>query len=643
MDAVTSETERSAPEPGLGWSRRLALVLSFVLIIASPVLAFLSLQQLRGTAGIIDRRTQLLLPMTRLSTHLRDIDLSHRAYLASGVEAVLEPYETARLAIPAALEQIRTQIHDNPEHVANFARIEPLVGEMLALVEASLARYRADDTYVTDDATVTRGRELGEGLRAAASAMVNREVALYRHHVSTSERQARLTIAALVGFTAVALVALFMVFLLIGNEVSRRRRAESALQASNAVLEERVRERTADLERELAARIASEQKLRQMQRMDALGQLTGGIAHDFNNLLGIVIGNLDLVGMTGKPDAQTQELIDAALQGAERGAGLVQRLLAFARKQPLESQTFDVNELLKAIAPLLTRTLGEHIIINIVARQGLWSALADPSQVEDAIVNLAINARDAMQDGGTLTIETDNATLGERYARENPDVRPGEYVLIAVSDTGTGMPPDVVRRAFEPFFTTKAAGRGTGLGLSMVYGFAKQSGGHVNIYTELGQGTTVRLYLPRSVNAVMRAMEETEVVAAGGVEHILLVEDNDSMRETAQRMLNALGYRVTAVVHAPAALAALRNGLQPDLLLTDIVMPEGKSGFDLADEVRRQWPSIRLLFTSGYATGALESNPNARRGVPILSKPFRQNDLAGMVRRALDSSSSVPA
>jgi CheY-like chemotaxis protein len=370
--------------------------------------------------------------------------------------------------------------------------------------------------------------------------------------------------------------------------------------------------------------------------------LTGGLAHDFNNLLGVVVGNLDLAAERLKADPKAGELIDAALNGALRGAELVKKLLAFSRRQPLEPKVVDLNADLPEIVALLKRTLGENIAITAKPAAGLWPVLADPTQVESAILNLAVNARDAMPNGGTLTIETANAHLDSEYVARNPFAAAGDYAMISVGDEGTGMPPEVIEKAFDPFFTTKPTGKGTGLGLSMVYGFVKQSRGHVKIYSELGHGTVVKIYLPRADAEANRNPGRTGPAEAlpRGNESILLVEDNPGVREMAERQLAALGYRVLAVENAAAALAEFEGGAAPDLLLTDVVMPGGMSGYDLAAEALRRRPGLKVLFTSGFNNVSAMKVANGLAG-PVLRKPYRRPEMARMVRRVLDGNRGV--
>jgi signal transduction histidine kinase/ActR/RegA family two-component response regulator len=378
-------------------------------------------------------------------------------------------------------------------------------------------------------------------------------------------------------------------------------------------------------------------RLLQSQRLEAVGQLTGGVAHDFNNLLTVVLGNADLLAAADLREDQRRQALDMLIGAAERGAVLTRQLLAFARKQPLAPSEVDVNQLVAGIDPMLRRTLGEHIEIEIVRGAGLWTAMVDPTQLESALLNLCLNARDAMPGGGRLTLETANAALDQRYADQHADVVPGQYTMVAVSDTGTGIEPAHLARVFEPFFTTKEKGKGTGLGLAMVYGFVKQSGGHVGIYSERGHGTTVKLYLPRAVGP--RAETAPPVAAAelrGGAETVLVVEDDEPVRLLAGLELRAMGYRVIEAASGAEAMRVLEQGETVDLLFTDIVMPGGMSGRELADAAWRLRPGLRVLFTSGYTENAIVHHGRLDPGVQLLPKPYRRADLARAVRVALE-------
>jgi PAS domain S-box-containing protein len=379
-----------------------------------------------------------------------------------------------------------------------------------------------------------------------------------------------------------------------------------------------------------------EAELRQAQKMEAIGQLTGGIAHDFNNLLGVIIGNVEFLIDTVRDKDQSdmaKEILGSALSGAD----LTRRLLAFARRQPLQPRQIDLNAHLPNHIAILRRLLGETIAITTTLAGDLWPTRADPSQVGDVLLNLAINARDAMPHGGTISIATANAHVpaGDGRCAE------GDYVVLLVTDTGTGMPPELLDRVVEPFFTTKEPGAGSGLGLSIVFGFAKQSGGHLQIDSEPGHGTTVRVYLPRALGGVACEADEPPEVADATVPHgnesVLLVDDNAEMRNVARRHLAALGYRVSEASSGPAALKIMQDGQSFDLLLTDVVMPDGMSGYQLAAAARQRWPGLKVLFTTGYAREDPEREMSGATPEPMIRKPYRRQDLAIRLRAALQA------
>lgn len=388
--------------------------------------------------------------------------------------------------------------------------------------------------------------------------------------------------------------------------------------------------------RDVTAQREAENQLRHAQKMQAVGELTGGVAHDFNNLLTVIIGNLEMV--VGELSDHQLQAAENALKGAERGATLTQRLLAFSRQQPLAPERLDMNELTTGLEDMMRRSLGETIEIDLQPHPEPVIAFADGHQVENALLNLAINARDAMPEGGKLTIETGTAVLDESYAARNEEVSPGRYVVIAVTDTGSGMPPEVIERAFEPFFTTKATGQGTGLGLSMVYGFVKQSGGHLKIYSELGHGTTVRIYLP-SVDAKpedLAAEDGAEAAAQeSGGETILVVEDDPDIRALVVLHLDRLGYEVIEAASGPEALELVEGGQRIDLLFTDVVMPGGMTGRQLSEKLLPQQPRMRTLFTSGYTQNSIVHHGRLDEGISFLSKPYRLRDLGAKVREVL--------
>ena len=429
-------------------------------------------------------------------------------------------------------------------------------------------------------------------------------------------------------------------------DTTEQKRAVAQLRALTESLEERVKERTRELEAEYEARLKAEEALRQSQKMEAIGQLTGGVAHDFNNLLAVILGGLEAMGrqIPHLPEPSAVARItrsrELAVQGVERAATLTSRLLAFSRQQPLSPKGLDANKLVSGIGDLLRRTLGEHISLELVSAAGLWSTFVDANQLENALLNLAVNARDAMPTGGSLTIETGNASLDAEYvAGVAEPVTAGQYVLIAVTDTGCGMDQSTLAKVFEPFFTTKAVGKGTGLGLSQVYGFVRQSSGHIRIYSELGEGTTVKLYLPRHSGAAKSSVSHAQQIAprAVGVECILVVEDDAALRTHATETLRELGYQVIEAAGGAAALEALRSQPGIDLLFTDVVMPGGMNGRQLAEEAHRLQPDLKVLFTTGYTRNAIVHHGRLDPGIDLISKPYSFHALASHIRARLDA------
>ena len=417
-----------------------------------------------------------------------------------------------------------------------------------------------------------------------------------------------------------------------------RRRLRDATEAAQALAEA-----NESLRQEAASREIAEAQVRQVQKMQAVGQLTGGIAHDFNNMLAIVIGSLDLAKRRLERDrAKAEACIDSALEGANRAAQLTARLLAFSRQQPLDPRVLDVNKLVGGMSELLRRTIGEHLRVETVLAGGLWRTFADPTQLENAIVNLCVNARDAMPGGGKLTIETTNAHLDDTYAAQHDEVAPGQYVMISVTDTGTGMPPEVIERAFDPFYTTKGVGRGTGLGLSQVHGFVKQSRGHVKIYSEPGVGTTIKIYLPRHAGEEDVADSHTcpvgELPHARDGEIVLVVEDDERVRHLSVDALRELGYTVVQASDAAQAMTVLTLQPRVDLLFTDVVMPD-LDGRRLADRARAERPNLKVLYTTGYTRNAIVHNGMLDADVAFLAKPFTIEQLALKVRQVLDAPS----
>ena len=420
------------------------------------------------------------------------------------------------------------------------------------------------------------------------------------------------------------------------TDIDDRKTAEAALTHLTATLEEQVARRSEELYR-------TQDALRQAQKMEAIGNLTGGIAHDFNNLLQVISGNLQLLEREAGSDERALRRIRNAMSGVTRGSRLAQQLLAFGRRQPLAPKVLHLGTLLRDTDEMLRHTLGEGVEVVTVVADDLWNTEVDPGNVENALLNLAINARDAMDGMGRLTIEASNASLDDAHALAQGDADAGEYVVLAISDTGCGMTPEVMEKVFEPFFTTKPEGRGTGLGLSMVYGFVRQSGGHVRISSAPGQGSTIRLYLPRCTRAEDAATGTPDSDrVTGGNETILVVEDDAAVRDTVIAMLRDLGYRVLKATHAASALAIIEGGARIDLLFTDVVMPGPMRSVELVAAARQQLPQLQVLFTSGYTQNAIMEGGRLSEGVELLSKPYTREALARRLRQLLGGPGQAP-
>ena len=563
---------------------------------------------------------------TKISTIwslLQDVEIGQRSFILTGDDKFLDPYSYGTQRLPAEMDELVPLIADNPKQVSAFAETRPLIDQRLRFAERTIALRRSGDFEAARDQVMQgQGRLAMTSLREHFIGMLQTEAELLESRLVTVQQS--------ISVLAVAIVAsLLATISALAYWISHSRSATQELTRTNAALAHTIAERE-----------AAELQMRQMQKMEAIGQLTGGIAHDFNNMLAVIISGIGLAQrrLSGGDAPGAGRYLSSALEGAERAATLIRRLLAFARQQPLAPQPIDANKLVSGMSELVSRAIGESIRTETILGGGLWRTMADPAQLENSILNLCVNARDAMPDGGRLTVETANCHLDDRYTRLHPGVPSGQYVLIAVSDTGDGMPPEVLAKAFDPFFSTKDVGKGTGLGLSQVFGFVKQSGGHVKIYSEAGQGTTVKIYLPRYYgDETGRAPAEVPVDAdLKGAESILLVEDDATVLALTSAGLRDLGYTVLEASHADDAVKHLLNGATVDLMLTDIVMPD-TNGRKLAEKATSIRPDLRVLFMTGFTRNAVVHNGVLDAGVNFLAKPFTLEELARKLREVLDA------
>jgi len=558
---------------------------------------------------------------------LQDAETSQRGYLLAGEEAYLAPYKSATEALPASMEILRKSVGDNPDGAAGLDALEELVDAKFAEMAEVLDQYRsAGSAAAIAMIRGDEGKAYMDEIRARIADLQRAESAALAAKLDQAQQLADWQrFGTVAGGTAILALGLFG-FLDLRRRMRAMTDAYSEIDAANAALRA-----------EMASRREAEAQVRQMQKMEAVGQLSGGIAHDFNNMLAVIMSALNLIQRKlARGETDIGKFVESATDAVNRAAALTQRLLAFSRQQPLSPRALDANRLVSGMSELLRRALGGAVSVETVLAGGLWRTYADVSQLENAILNLAVNARDAMGDDGRLTIETANAHLDDAYARAHAEVKPGQYVMIAVTDTGSGMAPDVIARAFEPFFTTKPVGKGTGLGLSQVFGFVKQSGGHVKIYSEPGQGTTIKIYLPRHFGEGEEAAVERPVAPEAAVsETILVVEDDESVRAGTVAALVELGYRVEQAADAAEALRRLEADPLVALVFTDIVMP-GMNGRRLADEVASRFPAVKVVFTTGFTKNAVVHNGVLDRGVNFIAKPFTLEQLARKLRDVLD-------
>ncbi|WP_375195741.1 CHASE3 domain-containing protein [Sphingobium sp.] len=567
--------------------------------------------------------------LSMLLLHAQEAESSQRGFMLTREDSFLEPYEAFRSGWRRELAALRAEVRDNRQQAQSIETLEALLDDRLFLMRTGIERRRKGEIIAAGD--FNAGRVTMTKIRAVVAAMRAREAQLLKTRTANDYR---LSMMVSIGMAVSAVLITLLGALALRTAYRRAAEATESEQALGAINKRLIAE---GQERE-----AAEAQLRQMQKMESLGQLTGGIAHDFNNMLAIVIGSLDIARrrLSADSDPRVAKSIGNATEGAQRAAQLTARLLAFSRQQPLDPQPIDVNKLVGGMSELLRRTIGESIRVETVLAGGLWRASIDAGQLESAIINLCVNSRDAMPMGGRLTIETANAHLDDAYAAAQRDIAAGQYVMVSVTDSGTGMPPDVVERAFDPFFTTKGVGKGTGLGLSQVFGFIKQSRGHVKIYSEPGEGTVIKIYMPRHYGpeaAVgIPVPAPAELPRARGEEIILVVEDEERVRHMSVDSLRELGYTIVQASDGEQALAMLAIQPRIDMLFTDIVMP-GINGRELADRARETRPDLKILYTTGYTRNAIVHNGMLDPGLSFLAKPFTLDQLAMKVRQVLDA------
>jgi signal transduction histidine kinase/CheY-like chemotaxis protein len=622
----------------VGFSRKriLALAAAIALMCFAGAAAVGALFRAADAEKSVNRTIEIRQLARDLLTITLNAETGIRGFLLASDEAFLDPYQAAPRQISETVERLTALTRDNPVQQQGLTAISRTTEQLMDFYRNVLVltgQGKRDEAI--ELVRLKTGKSIMDETRTLIDAFNDRELAL----LNERQRAASFWETFLVGAGGSALV------LAIGLLVIFARSTFQYIEDLDF--------RTAELENEARRRRESEETLLQAQKMESVGQLTGGIAHDFNNMLTVIIGSLETLLRRLKrtqPSGLSIEALEAltkpselALQGAHNAAKLTHRLLAFARRQPLAPVRADLNKIVSGVSDLLRRTMGETIVFETVLAAGLWPTFVDANQLENAILNLAVNARDAMPNGGHLTIETANSYLDEAYARQFGDVAPGQYALLSVTDTGGGIPPDLMRRVFEPFFTTKSHGQGSGLGLAMVHGFVKQTGGHIRIYSEIDEGTTVKIYLPRlsqpaevAANPEELPQRAAPVVPARSSETILLVEDNEDVREYARSALEELGYKVLVAHDGAGALRIVNNGAQIDLLFTDIVLPGGMNGRQLSQEVLKARPGLAVLYTTGYTPNAIIHHGRLDPGVQLLSKPYTQDDLSRKICQVLE-------
>lgn len=604
---------------GLQFTIRLEVLAGFVLLLIACGLAVLASSNSRHATNLVTQSMRIRHAIGEMFGEVRDAEMGRRGYLLCGNPDYLAPYRSARTDLSATRGQLRDLMAGDPVQGKLLDQLDLAIDQKMTELAQSIQLY---DTNGRDAALVMVEATRSNHLLAQIRSLVQQLDANETRREAASLHQARLRQQQLLwAIIATTLLASILAVLVLRESAQQRHEMEF----KNAVLRE-----------QLSQQRITEAQLRQAQKMEAVGQLTGGIAHDFNNMLAIVVGNLEIaLRRLEKDPGSVQRFITNALTGAGKASDLTKRLLAFSRRQALHPSSINVNACVQEMSAIFSRTLGETITISLVLGDSLWHAYVDRPQLESALLNLAVNSRDAMEGRGRLTIETANAYLDQSYSKQNEGVEPGEYVMIAVSDTGQGMTQEVLRKAFEPFFTTKSVGKGTGLGLSQIHGFLTQSKGHIRIYSEVGVGTTVKLYLPRAETSHILLPAQHEGPVAALPHTVLVVEDDAEVREFVTVAVQELGYTALQAENSIAAENLLVMNPEISILLTDVVMP-GASGVELANAMTKRYPDLRVLLMSGYARDIVERAPLRNGRIRLLGKPFTIKELAQALRATLN-------
>ncbi len=637
------------------WRRAsIAGLLALALLIVLAVLNFQAAADRRRAADWQMHTFNVLLNAERLTARLSDLQRGQRGYLLTGDDRYLDSYREQVTAIPSIQKELLRLTNDNGRQRGRLMALGGAIVRLHGELQQEIAVVQRGGAARPTVPAISPGSEAAaRQVRAVLAAFTAEETQLLAERqtiwFAATNRSNMFSFVIAGAALAVMLIAIFLTrTAAIAAVRARRATVEArALALTREQLQTAVDERTSELATAnagLRAQIeraqSAESQVRQLQKLDAVGQLTGGIAHDFNNMLAIVLGSLDLAQrrLGDGVDPRVLTLIANAIEGAKRAAALTARLLAFSRQQPLAPEPVDANKFVTGMSEMLQRTIGENVEVETVLAGGLWRTYADASQLESAIINLAVNARDAMPGGGKVTIETANTHLDDSYAASHADVLPGQYVAICVTDTGTGMTPEVIERAFDPFYTTKGVGKGSGLGLSQVFGFVKQSGGHLKIYSELDHGTTVKIYLPRwfGADAIKKVVADDLALPRAVVgDVVMVVDDEQYVRHMSVDALTELGYTVLEAKNGEDALRLLSDRPLLNLLFTDIVMP-GMNGRVLAEQAKALRPDLKILYTTGYTRNAVVHNGMLDSDVAFLPKPFTLQQLAVKVRQVLD-------